>query len=139
MMPASRSIESKIDGRTAPESVVFVFGSNLRGKHGKGAALDAVNQWGAIRGRGIGRQGRAYAIPTKDEQLEPLPLGAIAKHVAVFLAYAREHPENLFHVSAIGTGLAGYSPADIAPMFEGAGRNVRLPLAFAPTKAPAHG
>lgn len=136
-MAAQRNIEPKFDGRTAPSAVVFVFGSNLKGRHGKGAALDAVNQWGAIRGRGIGRQGRAYAIPTKDEHLEPLPLPAIRKHVAVFLAYARQHPESLFHVTALGTGLAGYSPEEIAPMFEGAGLNVHLPLAFA-VKVPDH-
>lgn len=117
---------------------VFVFGSNLAGRHGKGAALDAVRQWGAVRGRGIGLQGRAYAIPTKDAKLVPLPLIEIAKHVRVFLAFARENPFTLFRVTAVGTGLAGYTAEDIAPMFEGSGRNVHLPLAFVPLKGPEH-
>lgn len=125
--------------RTEPPGVVvFVFGSNLAGRHGKGAALDAVRQWGAIRGRGIGMQGRSYAIPTKDASLEPLPLPAIAKHVAVFLAFAEQHPEHLFQVTAIGTGLAGYSAAEIAPMFEGHTINVHLPFAFTSSKGYAH-
>jgi hypothetical protein len=116
-----------------PEAVpaqVFVFGSNLAGRHGKGAALAAAKSWGAIRGRGIGLQGRAYAIPTKDAKLNPLPLDAIAKHVSVFLAFARANRDTQFQVTAIGTDLAGYTPEQIAPMFRGHTPNVMLPFQF---------
>mgnify|MGYP006951103771 CR=1 FL=1 len=118
-----------------PPGHVFVFGSNLAGRHGKGAAWDAVRFFGAVRGRGIGMQGQSYAIPTKDEHLAPLSLDAIRKHVAVFLAFARSNPHLYFEVTAIGCGLAGYAPGDIAPMFENPPRNVQLPLEFYPVKA----
>lgn len=107
-------------------SVVFVFGSNTAGRHGKGAALEAVRLWGAQRGRGAGRQGNSYAIPTKGATLETLPLWQIADGVNEFIAHARANPNESFLVTAIGCGLAGYQPRDIAPMFAGAPENVFL-------------
>lgn len=107
---------------------VFVFGSNLAGRHGKGAALFARKKYGAIYGQGIGRQGDSYAIPTKDEKLATLPLAVIAQHVRDFLEYANTHEDTNFQVTAIGTGLAGYTHAQIAPMFRGAPGNCQLPM-----------
>ncbi len=106
---------------------IFVFGSNLAGRHGKGAALDAARYHGAKRGVGQGRTGNAYAIPTKDAQLRVLPLKAIEAHVHSFLAYARRESGLQFKVTAIGTGLAGYSHEQIAPMFKDAPANCVLP------------
>lgn len=106
---------------------VFVFGSNLAGRHGAGAALWARRHRGAIYGRGIGRQGNSYAIPTKGADLHSLPLDVIQQYVGDFLAYAREHPDLEFQVTPIGTGLAGYRHEDIAPMFCGAPANCKLP------------
>lgn len=108
---------------------VFVFGSNLAGRHGKGAALQAV-KWGAKYGQGQGRHGATYAIPTKDRNIKTLPLSFIAIHVTAFLKYAALHPELRFLVTEIGCGLAGYSSSQIAPMFIGAPSNVILPEAF---------
>lgn len=71
--------------------------------------------------------GNAYAIPTKDEHIRTLPLGSIRRYVAIFIAYATNHPELRFKVTAIGTGLAGYKHEDIAPMFAGAPSNCQLP------------
>jgi hypothetical protein len=105
---------------------VFVFGSNLAGRHGAGAALEAVRSWGARLGQGFGRQGDAYAIPTKDWDLRTLGLDKIADNVALFLVHARANPQDSFLVTAIGCGLAGYQPAQIAPMFDGAPENVFL-------------
>lgn len=102
---------------------VFVFGSNLAGRHGKGAALEARQRWGAEYGVGRGRTGNAYAIPTKDHELRPLPLESIRTYVREFVAYAREHPALRFYVTRVGCGLAGYSEAQIRPMFEGAPEN----------------
>lgn len=107
--------------------MIFVFGSNLAGRHGKGAALCARNEHGAQYGVGLGRTGKAYAIPTKDEQIRTLPLPRIAGYVADFLNYARQHPELEFQVTKIGCGLAGYQESDIAPMFQGAPGNCHLP------------
>ena len=109
---------------------IFVFGSNLAGRHGRGAAQWAVKHRGAIYSRGQGLQGRAYAIPTKDANLVALPLGSISIYVAEFLRFARTYPELEFELTAIGCGLAGYQPEQIAPMFADAPENVRLPVAF---------
>lgn len=109
---------------------VFVFGSNLAGRHGKGAALFARQQRGAIYGRGQGRQGNSYAIPTKDEHLRTLPLSVIHYQVEVFLTYADNHREERFQLTPIGCGLAGYSHGDIAPMFANVPNNVIMPGEF---------
>jgi len=111
-------------------SDVFVFGSNLAGRHGKGAARDAVAMHGAIYGRGVGMQGNSYAIPTKDFNLRSLPLPAIAGYVQNFLAFARMHQNMNFQVTAIGTGLAGYTANHIGPMFRNAPANCKLPPEF---------
>ena len=111
---------------------IFVFGSNLAGRHGKGAALRARNKYGAKYGVGVGRTGNAYAIPTKDEKLKVLPLATIKRHVGDFLMYANKHPCLQFQVTAIGTGLAGHAHEDIAPMFADAPDNCTLPEPWLP-------
>lgn len=116
---------------------VFVFGSNLAGRHGKGAALWARQHRGAIYGQGVGRQGNAYGIPTKDEQLRVFPLPVIQSHVDDFLNYARQQPGTQFEVTPIGCGLAGYRHDEIAPMFLNAPANVLLPNAFSAVLAAA--
>ena len=110
-------------------TTIFVFGSNLAGRHGKGAALCARQQYGAKYGQGVGLQGQSYAIPTKDGRLNTLPLSEIAKHVRDFIAFAGVHRELGFNVTRIGCGLAGYEDSDIAPLFRAAGAmcNVKLP------------
>lgn len=106
---------------------IFVFGSNLAGRHGKGAARDALRLHGAVWGRAIGRQGNSYAIPTKSIDIKPLYLSMIAVFVGDFLEYARGRPELVFNVTRIGCGLAGYKDEQIAPMFAGAPDNCHLP------------
>ena len=102
---------------------VFVFGSNLAGRHGKGAALYARQHYGAVYGNGVGMQGgvgaqgSSYAIPTKDHNLKTLPLREIEVHVHNFLNFAIEHSHFTFHVTPIGCGLAGYKPEQILPLF----------------------
>jgi hypothetical protein len=109
---------------------VFVFGSNLAGRHGKGAALAAYKHHGAIRGQGVGRQGNSYAIPTKDKALKVLPLATIQAYVEAFLAHAATHVQDRFEVTEIGCGLARYTPEQIAPMFRWSTYNVHLPASF---------
>jgi hypothetical protein len=110
---------------------VFVFGSNLAGRHGKGAALFARQHRGAIYGCAIGYQGNSYAIPTKDAALRTLALERIQAHVDYFLSFAREiRPDLQFQLTPIGCGLAGYKPEQIAPMFRNAPPNVILPEKF---------
>lgn len=107
-------------------AAVFVFGSNMAGRHGKGAALEAVRKWGAVYGEPYGRHGNSFAIPTKGYSLETLPLNVIAMNVEQFITHARHSPDDSFLVTAIGCGLAGYAPHQIAPMFAGATENVFL-------------
>jgi hypothetical protein len=111
-------------------TAVFVFGSNLAGRHGKGAALWARQHRGAVYDQGIGRQGMSYAIPTKCRQLRTLPVDVIRTFVDQFIVYASQHPEIEFELTPIGCGLAGYRPAQVAPMFSDAPANVLLPAAF---------
>jgi hypothetical protein len=110
------------------EGQIFVFGANRAGRHGKGAAKHALDHYGAIYGQGEGRQGNSYGIPTKDEHIKTLPLVEIKRHVETFLAYAGAKMGERFLVTAIGTGLAGYRHAQIAPMFRTAPRNCILPF-----------
>lgn len=106
---------------------IFVFGSNLAGRHGKGAALTAYQAYGAVYGKGQGFQGRSYAIPTKDLFLKTLPLERIKVYVNTFIEFARKNPDMRFTVTRIGCGLAGYKDEDIAPMFAEAPYNCSLP------------
>jgi hypothetical protein len=92
---------------------VFVFGSNLAGRHGKGAALFALKNHGAIYGQGFGRQGNSFAIPTKDANLQVLSLEYIHHYIKQFIDYAHCNSDDTFMLTPIGTGLAGYSREQI--------------------------
>lgn len=119
---------------------IFVFGSNLAGRHGKGDALTARQRHGAIYGQGEGLQGQSYAIPTKDgrpgrpaltDPRATLPLAQIAEGVTRFVAFAQAHPELEFEIMPVGCGLAGYRPIDIAPLFRQAPSNCAFNAVFA--------
>jgi hypothetical protein len=110
--------------------MIFVFGSNLAGRHGKGAALTAYKQHGAVYGQGYGLQGNSFAIPTKDEDLNTLPLNKIRKYVESFIKFAKLNSDMKFSVTRIGCGLAGYEDHDIAPMFKNAPDNCILPAGW---------
>lgn len=109
------------------ENAIFVFGSNLRGIHGAGAARYALDHYGALLGKREGHINACYAIPTKDRTLQPLTLAQIAEGVARFIKYADFHPELNFIVTRIGCGYAGYTDTDIYPMFANAPANCLLP------------
>lgn len=127
---------------TLPEDgQVFVFGSNLAGRHGKGSALIAKEKFGAIYGQGSGRQGQSYAIPTKDGRLgtpslrDPaatLPLASIRQSIAEFIRYAKAHPGERFFVVRLGCDLANHKNEDIAPLFASAPINCSFPDVWKP-------
>lgn len=96
---------------------ILVYGSNRAGRNGKGAALTAHRRFGAAMGVGKGRTGQCYALPTKGFYLEVLPLKEIKVEVDDLKVYVIEHPELTFKITAVGTGLAGYSIEQIAPLF----------------------
>ncbi len=106
---------------------IFVFGSNLAGVHGAGAALEAKEEWGAIYRRGKGRQGQSYGIPTKDSNLNSLSLSEIQRFVDEFIVYARNNSHLTFLITRIGCGLAGYRDSQIAPLFSKCPDNCNLP------------
>ena len=110
---------------------IFVFGSNEAGIHGAGAAYFALSL-GAEFGQGFGLMGNTFAIPTKDWNIQQLPLSAIIFYVHRFIEFAIVNKDFRFYVTKIGCGLAGYTPEQIAPMFKTASNidNIYLPSEF---------
>lgn len=114
------------------QTVIFVFGSNRQGRHGKGAALTAVKNHGAIYGQAGGLQGNSWAIITKELRKEypPVTLGEIKTQVSRLKGFASKHSSWIFQVSPIGCGLAGFTPEQIAPLFKNSPENMKLPKEF---------
>lgn len=102
---------------TAPWDAIFVFGSNLAGRHGAGAAKAALDHFGATYGVGIGFTGQSYAIPTKDYQIETLPLSTVKFFIKQFAQVSHAMKKTEFFVTRVGCGLAGFTDAEIAPLF----------------------
>ena len=128
------NMEDMKKGRITPswidflkENEIFVFGSNLAGMHGGGAARIARLHFGAVMGKGVGLQGQSYAIPTMQGGVE-----TIRPYVEEFIIFAHQHPELHFLVTPIGCGIAGFEAEDIAPLFEKAKemKNISLPESF---------
>jgi hypothetical protein len=120
-------MKSHKDGSKPLTKSVFVFGSNLRGLHGGGAAKAAFESYGAVWGTSFGRQGDSYAIPTKSGKFETLPVEDIRAHVGIFVMYSQLHKETEFFLTRVGCGLAGLTDEQMAPMFKGIGDNVDIP------------
>lgn len=107
---------------------IFVFGSNLQGAHGGGAAYIAYEKFGAVWGQGVGLQGQSYAIPTMQGGVK-----TIKPYVDEFIRFAKAHKEYMFLVTRIGCGIAGFAAEQIAPLFYHAMdvENIILPEDFA--------
>lgn len=109
------------------ENEIFVFGSNLAGAHGGGAARLAYERFGAVWGKGVGLHGRTYAIPTMQGGID-----TIKPYVDAFIRFAKEHSRLNFLVTRIGCGIAGFRDEQIAPLFKDAiaVENIILPKEF---------
>ena len=109
------------------DNEIFVFGSNLQGSHGGGAAAIAAKQFGAIWGQGVGLQGKSYGIPTMHGGV-----AEIKPYVDEFIEFAKQNPNLKFLVTRIGCGIAGFTEEEMAPLFaEGVNvENVYLPDTF---------
>ena len=109
------------------ENEIFVFGSNLAGAHGGGAARLAYRKFGAVWGEGVGLHGQTYAIPTMQGGVR-----TIKPFVDEFIRFAKESPRLIFLVTRIGCGIAGFQARDIAPLFQAAinVENIILPKGF---------
>lgn len=112
---------------TLAPNEVFVFGSNLMGHHGGGAARMAFKLFGAVWGQGTGLQGQSYAIPTMQGGVD-----AIRPYVDEFIEFAKDNQNLVFYVTRIGCGIAGFKDAQIAPLFRAAleVENIILPESF---------
>ena len=124
-IPGHRITPDKITSLNPGE--VFVFGSNEQGQHAGGAARIAYEKFGAEWGKGVGPQGHSYAIPTMQGGVE-----TIKPYVDSFIDFAKGNPENRFLVTRIGCGIAGFTDAEIAPLFKDAIAvdNITLPKEF---------
>lgn len=131
---AIQKLKEDLMKRITPEFIrdlkpneIFVFGSNLAGAHGGGAARLAYEKFGAIMGKGVGLQGQSYAIPTMQGGPD-----TILPYVEEFIRFADQHPELTFLVTKIGCGIAGFRPSEIAPLFAAAieVENIYLPQDF---------
>jgi hypothetical protein len=109
------------------DNEIFVFGSNLQGHHGGGAALIAYEKFGAVWNEGVGLHGKTYAIPTMHGGVDD-----IKPYVDEFIDFAKENKQYKFLVTRIGCGIAGFKDHEIAPLFAKALEleNVYLPLSF---------
>lgn len=118
------------------ENQIFVFGSNMNGNHAGGAARLAVEKFGAIMGKAEGIQGRSYAIPTLDKDMQKVTEEDLVVFLGNFGNYANEHPEKEFLLTAIGTGIAGFDSNYMAYMVLRANLpgNVTLPKEFVKIK-----
>ena len=119
------------------ENEVFVFGSNEQGRHGRGAALTAKQKFDAVEGQGIGMTGQCYALATctwinSGKQLIPLGLNKIKEYADQFIDYAKYNPEQIFYLTKVGCGLAGFTINDIAPLFKDVinVKNIIMPIEF---------
>lgn len=113
-----------------PPKEVFVFGTDLAGRHTSGDALVALREHGAQYGRAVGLQGRSYAIPVRTEEGMLLPLPVIGRYVEAFLRFATIYRQTTFLVTRVGCGKGGYRDEDIAPLFANAPANCRLPRSW---------
>ena len=111
--------------------MIFVFGSNSKGVHGGGAARFAHLKKGAVMGVGEGPTGESYALPTVIRIGDrPMPLYEVRQHVDKFISYANEHSDDVFQVTRIGCGLAGFADEEIAPMFADSPNNCEFDSAW---------
>lgn len=100
-----------------PDKMIFVFGSNMAGIHGAGAAKYARFHKQAKLGVGEGLTGQAYALPTKDHKIQCISVAEIHEAVIRFQDFARANPDMEFQVTRVGCGLGGHQDSRIAIMF----------------------
>lgn len=115
------------DRLTPKNDEIFVFGSNLAGRHGAGAARIAYEEYGAVYGQGIGPHGQSYAIPTKDKTIQTLPLRIVESYILSFCDFTHMNYHLNFFVTRVGCGLAGFRDEQIAPLFKSANDNCSFP------------
>ena len=118
--------KNKVRGRKyTPENIehlgpkeIFVFGSNIQGKHIGGAAHTAYVKFGAVWGVGEGLQGQSYALPTLDlETGTGVSTEALQSGFVKLLTTAQTLPEYTFWVTKVGCGIAHRSVQEVRDAF----------------------
>lgn len=108
----------------------FVFGSNIMGHHGGGAALYAFDNFGAEEGIGEGLTGQCYAFPTLNQHMQRYTRAELESIRDAFYRCAFAHPELTFLLTRVGCGIAGYPEEDMLALFEDAPVNVKKPAGW---------
>ena len=120
------------------KGMIFVFGSNLSGIHGAGAARFAHRNKGAVMGKGIGLQGQSYALPTKGLKISFMSLNEVEVHIDAFKDFAMDHPDLDFQVTQVACGLAGFTKEQIAPLFKSSPSNCYFDMEWQPLLGDSH-
>lgn len=98
-----------------------VVGTNYEGRHGAGAALYAMENFGLQYGCGEGLSGQTYALPTMSG-LKDIEMAAWD-----FIQFAKFNPDKTFYLTRVGCGIAGNKDEEVAPLFIDAPENVIKP------------
>jgi len=117
---------------------VFVFGSNMLGKHDDGHALLATRFHRAEPGVWRGPTGNAYAIPYRNELNRLLSLAEVARHVAGLRQFAASKPELALRVARFACAKGEYLDGEIAPLFARMPANCALPALWRRAIDPEH-
>ena len=96
---------------------IFVFGSNLAGRHEGGAAKVAHEKFGAEHGVGEGRRGQSYAFPTLDENMQKRSMDDLRESVKKLIRCAQKNTTKIFLLTKVGCGIAGYDEEEIKSLF----------------------
>lgn len=109
---------------------IFVFGSNLAGRHAAGAAFDAALLFGAVEGVGEGLTGQSYAFPTLDRNFKKISLNTLFSARDAFYRCANAHPDKEFLLTKVGCGIAGYDEQIMCDLFRDTPNNVTKPAGW---------
>ena len=110
------------------ENQIFIFGSNLAGKHVGGAALQAKEEFGAEEGVGEGLTGQCYAFPTLNEKNKKRTKQELEESIKkLWICCVSYFGEKEFLLTKVGCGIAGYKESYIKALFRGFPRNLIKP------------
>lgn len=101
------------------ENEIFVFSSNLLGKHIGGTARIAKEKFGAQEGVSEGITGQCYAIPTLDEDFSRVSLLDLTVSMTLFLQHVKLYKDRYtYYLTKIGRSIVGWSVYDIREVFQ---------------------
>ena len=96
---------------------IFVFGSNLAGEHGGGAARLAQKKFYAESGVGEGRTGQSYAFPTLTKDGEKVTKKDLKESINKLIQSAAHETSRIYLVTKVGCGIAGFKEEEMMELF----------------------